>query len=57
MSEKGRQKKFERLVKKANRQLLAPSTPHDKKIWKKGVGLLLKDLALPEEIKDEVLSG
>ena len=49
MSEKGRQKKFERLVKKANRLLLAPSTPHDRKLWKKGVSLLLKDLARPED--------
>lgn len=53
MSEKGRQKRFERLVKKSNRQLLAPATPHDQKLWKKGTGLLLKDLARPEgEIRD-----
>lgn len=48
MSEKGRQKHFERLVKKANRQLLAPATPHDHKLWKKGTSRLLKDLARPE---------
>lgn len=48
MSGKGREKKFERLVKKAKRQLLAPTTPHDRKVWKNGTSRLLKDLARPE---------
>lgn len=45
MSEKGRQKKRERLLKKANRLLLAPSTPHDRKLWKKGTARVLHALA------------
>ena len=47
MSKQGKAKKLERLVKKANRQLLVDPdkmTPHDRKLWERGTTRLLSAL-------------
>lgn len=51
MSDVGKRKKMERLVKRANRALLVPeekATPHDRKVWRRGVERLVVDLMKPE---------
>lgn len=47
MSEAGKKKKIERLVKKANRHLLVDPekmTPHDRKLWEQGTTRLFAEL-------------
>jgi hypothetical protein len=51
MSQKGDEKRLERLHKKAARHLLVDPekmTPHDHKLWKGGTSRLLQELAKPD---------